>query len=271
MEFSRDEVRMTNSKFDDLPPREKRRLCALEDVCCLIRKDVFEKFKFKNIQYAEDLELGVRLQRAGHKIAFLYSVGVIHSHNRSASYHLPRRYVESKLLPEILAYEPVYRYCDIPSINDLMSCIMTAYATLNMSVSSLRPFGENACAAISRVKALLQNRTRNNSTALNNYGRSGGYLDGLFDELMKIVETTPNPRSNDLFKETYFAALDGLALYVAQNGPVKGKENEFIDALYKIFAMVAGSALADYYLFKSRRGEISQVLSAVDRALSTGV
>ncbi len=271
MEFSRDEVRMANVKFDDLSPPEKRRLCGLEDVCSLIRKGVFDKFKFKNIQYAEDLDLGLRLQRTGHKIAFLYSVGVIHSHNRSASYYLKRRYIESKLLPEILAYEPVYRYRDIPNINDLISCIMTLYAALNTSVASLEPFDETAYNAISRLKALLQNNVKNRAIALKNYERSGKYLDGLFDELGKIQGITGNPKSNDVINESYFATLNDFSLYAAQDDTVKNKKNEFIDALYKMFAMVAGYALGNYYLFKSRNGEINEALSAVDRILSAGV
>lgn len=272
MEFSRDEVRMTNSKFDDLSPTEKRRLCGLEDVCCLIRKDVFDKFKFKSIQYAEDLELGLRLQRNGFKIAFLYSVGVVHSHNRNASYYLRRGYVDSKLLPGILAYEPQYQYCDIHNINDLINCIMILYAALNISVASLKPFDKNVCNVISRLKTLLQNNIiKYNTIALKNYERSGKYLDELFDELRKIGDTTGNPESNDLINESYFAALNDFSLYAAQNNTAKNKNNEFIDALYKIFAMVAGYAVANYYLFKSKKGEIDEALSAVDKILSTGV
>ena len=271
IEFLRDEVRMTKSKFDDLPPTEKRRLCGLEDVCCLIRKDVFDKFKFKSIQYAEDLELGLRLQRNGYKIAFLYSVGVVHSHNRSASYYLKRSYVDSKSLPEILAYEPQYQYRDIHNIDDLINCIMTLYAALDMSVPSLKPFNENACNVISRLKALLQNNIKNNTIALKNYERSGKYLDELFDELRKIGATTGNPESNDLINESYFAALNDFSVYVAQNNTVKNKKNEFIDALYKILAIVAGYAIANYYLFKFKQGEMNEALAAVDKILSMGV
>jgi len=270
LEFSRDEVRMTDSKFDDLSPAERRRLCGLEDVCCLLRKNVFDKFRFKNIQYAEDMELGVRLQRNGYKMAFLHSVGVVHSHNRSASYYFKRGYVDSKSLPEILAYEPVYQYCNMHSVNDLINGIMTLYTALNMSVPSLQPFDESASNVISRLKALLQKNIKNTIT-LRNYERTGKYLDELFDELRKIEGTTGNPKSNDLINESYFAALNDFSVYVAQNSTVKNKKNEFIDALYKILAIVAGYAIANYYLFKSKKGEISEALSAVDRILSTGV
>lgn len=271
LEFSRDEVRMTNSKFDDLSPTEKRRLCGLEDVCCLLRKNVFDKFKFKNIQYAEDLELGLRLQRNGYKLAFLYSVGVVHSHNRSASYYFKRNYVDSKSLPEILTYEPEYQYCNIHSVNDLINGIMTLYVAINMSVPSLQPFDESAYNVVSRLRALLQNNMKNNTIALKNYERTGKYLDELFDELKKTGGATGNLESNDSVNESYFAALNDFSLYAAQNSAVKNKKNEFIDALYKILAIVAGYAIANYYLFKSKKGEINEALSAVDRILSTGV
>src|SRR5262249_22648680 len=59
----------------------------LSDTACLIRRDVFLDYKFRG-DYAEDIDLGLRLIRDGHKLALLGSTHVIHSHNRPAYYHL---------------------------------------------------------------------------------------------------------------------------------------------------------------------------------------
>ena len=270
LELSRDEVRITNSRFDDLSPTEKRRLCGLEDVCCLIRKDIFDKFKFSNIQYAEDLELGVRLQRNGYRLAFLYSVGVVHLHNRNASYYMRRAYVDSKLLPQILGYEPAWQYREIHGINGLINSIISLYAALNMSIPSLQPSDENACNVISRLKALLQDSLKS-PTALKSYEKAGKYLDELFDELKKKLNIMGSPESYASINESYFAALSDFSVYLGQNNTLKSTEPEFIDALYKILATVAGYAIANYYVLNSRGHDISEELSAVDRVLSAGV
>ena len=77
----------------------------LSDLACLISKDVFAKYKYKT-DYAEDLDLGLRLIKDGHEIAFLGSTRIIHSHNRPAGYYLKRGYVENVFLPRIFPDYP---------------------------------------------------------------------------------------------------------------------------------------------------------------------
>ena len=64
----------TTKNFNILSPLDKRKLAGLEDVSCLIRMNAFNDFKFKKIQYAEDLELGMRILENNFKLAFLYSI-----------------------------------------------------------------------------------------------------------------------------------------------------------------------------------------------------
>lgn len=78
----------------------------LSDIACLIYKGVFMKYRFRS-DYAEDLDLGIRLIRDGYKLAFISSTRIIHSHNRPAYYHLKRGYVDNLILPQILPGHPV--------------------------------------------------------------------------------------------------------------------------------------------------------------------
>ena len=100
-----DRICHTNADFETLPGEEKRRLAGLDDVSCLIRKDIFEKFRFRKIQSSEDLDLGKRFIREGYRNAFLFSVGVIHSHNRDPGYFLRRSYVDTKTVADIIGYQ----------------------------------------------------------------------------------------------------------------------------------------------------------------------
>ncbi|WP_395698915.1 glycosyltransferase [Aquabacterium sp.] len=70
-----------------------RSMGQLSDVACLIPRELFLRHRYRG-DYAEDLDLGIRLIRAGHRIAMLASVKVIHSHNRPAWYYLKRSFVD---------------------------------------------------------------------------------------------------------------------------------------------------------------------------------
>lgn len=70
-----------------------RSLGQLSDVACLIDRATFQAYRYRG-DYAEDLDLGIRLIRDGHKVAMLASVKVIHSHNRTAHYYLKRSFVD---------------------------------------------------------------------------------------------------------------------------------------------------------------------------------
>lgn len=78
----------------------------LSDVSCLISKTLFDIYQYRGA-YAEDLDLGIRLIKDGHKIAMLASVKVIHSHNRPPFYYLKRTFVDVLFLVELFNDFPV--------------------------------------------------------------------------------------------------------------------------------------------------------------------
>ena len=74
-----------------------RKNSQLNNVACVMKKSIFKKYKFKN-NYAEDLDLGMRLILDRHAIAIINSTKVIHSHNRPAYYILKRSFVDCRQL-----------------------------------------------------------------------------------------------------------------------------------------------------------------------------
>ena len=87
------------------------------------------KYKYR-FNYAEDLDLGIRLIKDGNQIAFLGSTRIIHSHNRPASYFLKRGYVDNLFLSDMFNDFPV------PKINftDLIPDIAFTYYFVNEKV-----------------------------------------------------------------------------------------------------------------------------------------
>ena len=72
----------------------------LSDLANLISRDIFLQYGYR-LNYAEDLDLGIRLIKDGHKLAFLGSNRVIHSHNRTPYYFLKRGFVDNIFLADI--------------------------------------------------------------------------------------------------------------------------------------------------------------------------
>jgi len=266
LSFFEDRISTPTKNFNALSPLDKRKLVGLEDVSCLIRRNVFNDLKFKKIQYAEDLELGLRILENKFKLVFLYSVGVIHSHNRLSSYFLKRAYVDNKILPKILSYDPVYfPDCDT---DDVFNHIMTLYAALNTSLKTLKSLSFNGDKdIISKLKYLIDKNLNIDSFEQSEY--SCNSLDELFIEIQKVlapIEFKPN----NLFVQSYFSLLDHLNNYIKKSN-YNSINTELLDSFYKLFAIASGSAFANNYLLKSKNEEINENALTVDCILSEGL
>src|SRR5437879_5541588 len=108
---------------------------GLSDLAALIRQDVFRKYKYHE-GFAEDVELGKRLIKDGHRMAFLYSTRVLHSHNRPAYYFLKRGYVDSRFRNEVFpgAYIAIDSgtalICDIVAMYQRTKCVAHTLSNL---------------------------------------------------------------------------------------------------------------------------------------------
>ncbi len=108
-----------------------RKNAQLDDVCCLIKKNVFDQYKYRGV-YAEDLDLGTRLIQDGYSLARLSSVPVIHSHNRKPFYFLKRAIVDSQM------YLQNSNFDDLD--NRIQSCITMYVLTLGLKTKLKKIF-----------------------------------------------------------------------------------------------------------------------------------
>ncbi len=80
---------------EDMAYDSLRRCAQLSDNACLVRRDVYEKLGGHRGAYAEDLDLGIRLLKAGYRLGILSSVAVLHSHSRNPLYYFKRAMVDA--------------------------------------------------------------------------------------------------------------------------------------------------------------------------------
>ena len=120
---------------DEVSADTLRKNAQLNDVACLIRRDVFEQYYYRR-DYAEDLDLGLRLIRDGYRLALLSGVHVIHSHTRPPMYHFKRGIVDVSKLSEVL---PGYVGGSCPE-RYTINRILTAYCVIKLYVQAAREY-----------------------------------------------------------------------------------------------------------------------------------
>ncbi len=81
---------------------ERLRNVALDNVCSALRRSVWEKFPFAQVEFAEDLEWSVRVLRGGHGLLRNPAARVRHSHNSQPYQRMKRAFVSRRALNRIL-------------------------------------------------------------------------------------------------------------------------------------------------------------------------
>lgn len=80
-----------------------RKNSSLNDTNCAIKKKVFNFFKYR-LDFAEDLDLGIRLIKKGYFLKYDSKNPIIHGHNRKGIYYLKRSFVQTKTLVDLNVY-----------------------------------------------------------------------------------------------------------------------------------------------------------------------
>ena len=89
-----------------LPPQEKLKLAAFDNVSSCVRCSVLEEHPFERTRFGEDLRWGKAVVEAGYALVYEPASTVLHSHERGARYDLRRHYVHGALLAELFGLVP---------------------------------------------------------------------------------------------------------------------------------------------------------------------
>jgi rhamnosyltransferase len=90
-----------------LPPVQRRRFAAFDNVSSCLRRSVWEEYPFGEANFAEDLRWGKRVVEAGYRIVYEPRSVVVHSHERGPLYDLRRYYVDQLVLDELFGARTV--------------------------------------------------------------------------------------------------------------------------------------------------------------------
>jgi glycosyltransferase involved in cell wall biosynthesis/uncharacterized coiled-coil DUF342 family protein len=252
---------------DALSPLELRRLAGLDNVCSMVRRNLWEEIRFQPTEYAEDLEFGLTCVRRGYRIALLSHRAVIHSHTRPPLYFLSRYYVDRQALLDLLEEEERSGSIDEMTGEQLVSSLKELYLALTESMRHWDPSARHDPAAL--LQELLASGPVRQGMPTAKPGEPGEpTLDRLFAALDGIFDHEP-PVANPCvtrFQET----VNAILAFLAQRYP-RLTAAEVRATAYKAYANTAGNLLGEHCFRKARRGEMSRPLKTLDGMLRRGV
>jgi glycosyltransferase involved in cell wall biosynthesis/ACT domain-containing protein len=247
----------------------------LSDVACLISREMFGQYGYQG-DYAEDLDLGIRLIKDGHKVAMLASVKVVHSHNRAAFYYLKRSYVDVIFLFGMfkdLTFPPV------ESVPGLLAGIVSGAR----HVSDLLPALQEAAPGlllsevlanwIAACKLRCNTLTLDGTSAMGD-ARLDSYMDGLAKRLDPADLDSLARGQAQRFTDTFFARLEHFNTFAAEvyGAHDAGLREALQQVVRKTFAAAAGSALGFMYMDKlASPGADQAMVDAINQELRVGV
>jgi hypothetical protein len=250
-----------------------RRNSQISDVACLIEKMVFLKYKYRN-DYAEDLDLGLRLIKDHYKLVYMSATKVIHSHTRPAYYILKRSLVDNTVLSKL--------FSDFPrvEVNSTMFCedIMFMYGLIEETVSKRLSTLEMPCRS-DMIRAIVMESIEKGFTS--RYPREitiedNPYIDRQFLEFIKKINEQYDMKFSKLKYNGKLLTL--LTSYVNMTFDYLmqtyemidlSKKEDIISCLYKILAIVIGTEFAffDYNDASEKREFFTRLQNELTRGV----
>jgi glycosyltransferase involved in cell wall biosynthesis len=248
----------------------------LSDVACLIARDLFLRYRYRG-DYAEDLDLGIRLIKDGWQVGMLASVKVVHSHNRPAYYYLKRSFVDVEFLVSLFDDFTVPA-CE--SLRGLVAGIASAAAHVSRWLAQVENEQGAALTAsqlaawMERWRAELNTLAADAAPALGD-ARLEAYIRELSTRYPTSVGGDPaGPAEARRFAESFASRLSHFVQFALQihdpQDPLPRRE--LAAAICKTLAATAGSQLAFYCLDQRKPGAAGQAFAhAIHSELAAGV
>lgn len=235
-----------------------RSMGQLSDVACMIPRDLFLKYRYRG-DYAEDLDLGIRLIQEGLKVAMLASVKVVHSHNRPPWYYLKRSFVDVVFLVGLFDdfERPACR-----SIHGLVAGVMQAAFEVSAylpSLSKLAQGGDLGASVSSWIEAARRWRAPTSKVSLAlGESRLEAFIDQIVGEVGALPRSAFSARADEQaqrdFIDAFLARLDHFNRYASSvYGPADARLcHEYSEAIVKTLAATIGASLA-YWVLDQRQ------------------
>ena len=250
-----------------LPPAERRRAAQVNNVFCCVRRSAFAQVGVRPLPFAEDLDFGLRVLAAGHRIGFMPTVAVVHSHRRPASYHLRRLFADWLAQIDLLGFEPLdWSREGLRTIAAMVGGIAAFHRNLGQALASLDVSGPVGGIESRLCDALLSSDGSTGTPV-------GTSLDSVLSALAAAVGggLPAPPEAGRHFRDRYLALVHELLDYSAAFADLSHRAADVRDSLLSLYGHLVGWCLADHVRFSERAGRTDPDAAAVTRILAGGV
>jgi glycosyltransferase involved in cell wall biosynthesis len=243
----------------------------ISDIAALVKRDIFNYYKFKT-KYAEDLDLGIRLIKDGHRIGALYTTRILHSHNRPAFYFLKRSYVDSKFLKEVF---PEFQFPAVINGSRIFQDMAAIYYTTKHISSEISKSNkaEGVSNFFDRIKSMysVEQNAFEDIAATTPENDFEGFVRDL---ALSTGESSVRFRyKENILVPHFLQQLGVLQAFISQSHKIVDEIiiQELEAALFKILALHSGAHIAYLYLTLTDQRPCDEFLAGLDRQLVSGI
>lgn len=264
--------------FDCLPENIRRTVSFVDDVCACYRADVIKKMKFAHLSNAEDIDMGVRLVKAGHRLGFMYTAGVTHWHSDGPDYFLKRHFNGVKSFVQILGNElKDLEQLYINSFDDIRLQCATLYHAIRLA---LQEWNTNGILTDQDIRGFVDSVHKATKEFSRRYKNSNGSTYGNNNELKALLDDLgctlnnlngDNPIKHNHLIVEFSGQLTDLIKYILENrNSLKISRDDFSGAIYKIIASRMGDLIGNWVMKLKKEGRQKEI-NDIENMLSKGV
>ena len=228
----------------------------LSDITCFIKRETLLKYKYRG-EFAEDLDLGMRLISDGYQLAFLGNEVSIHSHNRPPYYYLKRWFVDLITLKKIF---PDYPVIETTLLNAIKETVFVAFYLSrlldgfkkNNKIFGFMVFRElffDKYQDIKQKEYPLSSLIRSDNFMLHFDDMTKSFIQYCVNEYMKMP-IKDGERYKGLMLDSLEGHINVVFKYMEDCYELIDNEviNEFIECISKTFAGIIGTYIGYSYL-----------------------
>jgi SAM-dependent methyltransferase/glycosyltransferase involved in cell wall biosynthesis len=252
--------------IDRLPAQQLRRLAGLDDVCAMVRRQIWEKIRFKPTPFAEDLEFGLSCVKEGYNIELLSDRGVIHSHTRSAFYGMARHYIDILVLLKLFNEPSQPKWVRTLSLGQILSFVHRLYLTINEFAIRTEEYSTvDPARALGDLLLFVSKRSGTNRRISNLAGDAR--LDQFFGALERVFEEAPP--TIDACELAFQGTINSIRQFMANRYSALARA-DMIALMHKAFAGATGSVMGEYCFWHRHNGTNESQLEMLDNLLRKG-
>lgn len=214
---------------------ELRKNANLNDVATAVSRDIFSMFKYR-YDFAEDLDLGIRLIKSGYRIKFISNPVILHGHNRNIDYYFRRSLAEGANLPKILGYA---------SKKTRDSELADLYWNYHLLQNVEDKILSSSCTNINEIVKVFNNYIENEkeNIYIKNVAREQPILSKVFNVIQESCVLCKDINFSPIYDMKYY--LEAVLKEYIESFNVNYTKEEILNCMDKQFAALVGIAMSN--------------------------